>query len=179
MAKRKSLTKKIRFEVFKRDGFVCQYCGERPPSVVLEVDHLTPVSKGGTNHIDNLATSCFDCNRGKGATELTSVPQSVAERAKLARESEDQLAAMSEIVMEKTQRLKNETWHVIEIYNSELTEIDKNDFNSIANFIEVLGFDTVCSAMRQAASNDRIRGNGHFKYFCGICWTKIREGKNG
>lgn len=68
---RKSLSKKTRFEVFKRDSFKCQYCGESSPDVVLEVDHIEPVSKGGTNDITNLITSCFDCNRGKGATKLS------------------------------------------------------------------------------------------------------------
>ena len=34
------MSKKMRFDVFKRDGFQCQYCGSTPPSVVLEVDHI-------------------------------------------------------------------------------------------------------------------------------------------
>ena len=71
MGKRKSLTKKIRFEVFKRDKFTCQYCGRSAPDVVLEVDHINPVSQGGTNEIMNLVTSCFDCNRGKGANKIS------------------------------------------------------------------------------------------------------------
>lgn len=65
MTKRKSLSKKIRFEVLKRDSFKCQYCGKSSPDVVLEIDHIKPVSEGGTNHITNLITACFDCNRGK------------------------------------------------------------------------------------------------------------------
>jgi 5-methylcytosine-specific restriction endonuclease McrA len=60
MAKRKSMSKKLRFEVFKRDSFACQYCGNKAPDVVLEVDHINPVSKGGDNSILNLITSCFD-----------------------------------------------------------------------------------------------------------------------
>ena len=39
MAERKPLSKKIRFEVFKRDAFTCQYCGQMAPDVLLEVDH--------------------------------------------------------------------------------------------------------------------------------------------
>lgn len=70
MAKRKAISKKVRFEVFKRDSFKCQYCGKSAPEVVLHVDHLKPVSKGGDNEIFNLITSCADCNGGKGATEL-------------------------------------------------------------------------------------------------------------
>lgn len=70
MTKRKSLSKKIRFEVFKRDSFTCQYCGSKVPDVILEVDHIKPVSKGGKNELINLVTSCFSCNRGKGKREL-------------------------------------------------------------------------------------------------------------
>lgn len=65
------ISKKIRFEVFKRDQFTCQYCGRMAPDVILEVDHIDPVAEGGTNDIMNLITSCRDCNRGKGKNKLS------------------------------------------------------------------------------------------------------------
>lgn len=65
MANRKQISKKIRFEVFKRDSFTCQYCGRKPPETILHLDHIHPVSKGGGNEILNLVTSCADCNHGK------------------------------------------------------------------------------------------------------------------
>ncbi len=65
MADRKPISKKTRFEVFKRDKFTCQYCGRMSPDVILEVDHIKPVADGGTNKLINLITSCRDCNRGK------------------------------------------------------------------------------------------------------------------
>lgn len=65
MSKRPSLSKKLRFEVFKRDSFTCQYCGESAPSVVLNADHIHPVKEGGTTDLLNLITSCFACNAGK------------------------------------------------------------------------------------------------------------------
>lgn len=55
--------KALRKFVFERDDFTCQYCGER--GVRLECDHVHPVSKGGTDHTDNLVTACFSCNRSK------------------------------------------------------------------------------------------------------------------
>ena len=70
MGKRKSIGKTIRFEVFKRDKFTCQYCGGKAPELNLEIDHINPVSKGGDNDIINLLTSCFDCNRGKRDIKL-------------------------------------------------------------------------------------------------------------
>jgi len=71
MAGRTPLSKKIRFEVFKRDRFICQYCGRSAPEIVLQIDHIKPVSKGGDNDITNLITSCFDCNSGKRDRELS------------------------------------------------------------------------------------------------------------
>lgn len=68
---RKPLSKKIRFEVFKRDKFTCQYCGRMAPDVVLEVDHIKPICADGGNDILNLVTSCYECNRGKGKHKLT------------------------------------------------------------------------------------------------------------
>lgn len=57
----------VRFTVLQRDNHKCVSCGESPPKVTLEVDHKEPFSQGGTNHISNLQTLCFECNRGKGA----------------------------------------------------------------------------------------------------------------
>ena len=70
MASRKNISKKTRFEIFKRDRFQCQYCGSVPPDVVLEIDHIKPVAQGGDNSISNLMTACFSCNRGKGKRTL-------------------------------------------------------------------------------------------------------------
>lgn len=69
-AKRTGLSKKLRFEVFKRDGFRCQYCGASAPDVLLVVDHIHPVAAGGKNNILNLITACEPCNAGKGKREL-------------------------------------------------------------------------------------------------------------
>lgn len=68
---RKALSKKARFEVFKRDSFTCQYCGRKAPEVVLHCDHIKSVKSGGHNDILNLITSCVDCNAGKGAKSLS------------------------------------------------------------------------------------------------------------
>jgi len=65
---RSPISSKLRFEVFKRDKFVCQYCGACGPRTELEIDHVIPVARGGTDDIDNLKTSCFRCNRGKGVS---------------------------------------------------------------------------------------------------------------
>lgn len=83
MAERKPLSKKLRFEVFKRDAFTCQYCGKKAPDVVLEVDHIKPVSKGGKNELLNLVTACFECNRGKRNIELSDRQELEVQRKQL------------------------------------------------------------------------------------------------
>lgn len=78
-----SIGKKLRFEVFKRDKFTCQYCGKTAPDVILHVDHIQPQSKGGTDDMVNLITSCQDCNLGKGARELSDDTAVVKQRNQL------------------------------------------------------------------------------------------------
>jgi 5-methylcytosine-specific restriction endonuclease McrA len=63
--KRKAISKKIRFLVLERDGFRCCLCGRNAKETKLEVDHRIPISKGGTDSLNNLWTLCIDCNRGK------------------------------------------------------------------------------------------------------------------
>ena len=63
----------IRFMVLKRDGYRCQMCGiaaKDDPDVRLEVDHVIPRSRGGTDDPMNLWVLCFDCNHGKGTQDL-------------------------------------------------------------------------------------------------------------
>ena len=54
-----------RIKILERDSFTCQYCGAKAPEVKIEIDHIIPISKDGTNEIENLTTACFECNIGK------------------------------------------------------------------------------------------------------------------
>ena len=73
MRMRKALSKRVRFQVFDRDGHTCHYCGATPPDTKLEIDHIVPVARGGNNCERNLVTACVDCNAGKSDT-LASIP---------------------------------------------------------------------------------------------------------
>lgn len=59
-------SKRLRFEILKRDGFRCRYCGATSVGgAVLHVDHVRPESDGGDDSPGNLVTACAVCNGGK------------------------------------------------------------------------------------------------------------------
>lgn len=66
-----AISKRVRFEVFKRDSFKCQYCGRSAPDVILHADHILPKSEGGASDLMNLITACSDCNLGKSNKKLS------------------------------------------------------------------------------------------------------------
>lgn len=113
---RKSIPKKVRFEVFKRDNFTCQYCGSKAPDVVLEVDHIEPVSKGGTNDVINLVTSCGDCNRGKSNIQLSdkAVIEQQREELEVLNERRKQLEMMVEWRNELMRLDEDKVEHIVE-----------------------------------------------------------------
>jgi hypothetical protein len=175
---RKAIPKKVRFEVFKRDAFSCQYCGATPPAVILHVDHINPVSKGGKNNIDNLVTSCNTCNIGKGATLLTSVPKSLKEKAAEIKEREEQIREFNLIIQQQSERLEVETWNVINaLEGCVMDNYPKQDFQSVKRFLQMLPYHEVLDAAERSCGKFRS-GNHDFRYFCGICWNKIKEQKN-
>ncbi len=64
---------RLRFEVFKRDNFTCQYCGRniKEDKIKLHCDHILPSKKGGKTTFSNLTTSCEECNLGKADVLLS------------------------------------------------------------------------------------------------------------
>lgn len=171
---RKAISKKTRFDVFKRDLFICQYCGAHPPGVLLHVDHVIAVANGGANDQDNLVTACEPCNAGKGARKLISVPESLASKAKRIAESEAQLIGYQEILENKRERLTSETWRVVKaLHGNDCESVDKRQFMSIRMFVEKLGIHECLIAMERAV--ERVPNDYHqFKYFCGTCWRILK-----
>jgi 5-methylcytosine-specific restriction endonuclease McrA len=65
MIKRPRLSVRLsKREIFRRDGYTCQYCGKHPPH--LTVDHIIPRHLGGEHSWQNLVTACPSCNLRKG-----------------------------------------------------------------------------------------------------------------
>lgn len=77
-----SISRRIRPVILERDGFTCQWCGQDDD---LEIDHIIPLARGGTNDPHNLQVLCRPCNRRKGAklwrgSRATNHSQGIAKR---------------------------------------------------------------------------------------------------
>ena len=59
------IVKFSRANIFARDSYTCQYCGEKFRSEDLTFDHVTPAAKGGNKTWENIVTACIDCNNKK------------------------------------------------------------------------------------------------------------------
>jgi len=118
MIKREAISKKLRFEVFKRDCFSCQYCGKKSPEVILHIDHIQPLSKGGKNDILNLITSCQDCNLGKKNILLSD--KSIIEK------QHKQLAELQE---------KKEQIEMMLEWKKSLSNLDELKLNAVVDYI--------------------------------------------
>lgn len=155
MAKRKNLSKKTRFEVFKRDSFTCQYCGRSVPDVILEVDHIKPVCKGGDNEMINLITSCRDCNRGKSDREITDNSSVLLQQKELEalQEKRNQLNMMLEW-RESLKELEQDKINVIRSEFEEQTDCKIRDsgIKKIEKWVKKYSIATLLEAMDRSIS---------------------------
>lgn len=62
-----AVSRRLRFEILRRDGHTCRYCGAMAPTVELDIDHVIPSTLGGTDDPSNLVTACKPCNGGKSS----------------------------------------------------------------------------------------------------------------
>ena len=185
--KRTPIPKTVRFEVFKRDSFKCQYCGKSAPDVVLEIDHIKPVSKGGTNDIMNLVTACRDCNRGKTNRELSD-KTTVQMQKKQLDELQDRREQLEMLVMWK-EELAHETELEVDAINRMLaaetgSKLTDEGLTEARRLIKRFGFNEVSLAL-DIALNHYYHALGYDAWYAwdkvgGICYNrkKAREAEN-
>jgi len=148
-----------------------------PPKVPLEVDHVVPVSKGGKNDMANLITACFDCNRGKSNVDLSSVPETIATTIERKTIANEQYKQYKKVLEDERKMIESDIDAVEAIYSKAFNNwVFKDSFRiSVKRFIQNLGVASVESAMDAACSKIHYDEQKVLKYFCGICWTWIKE----
>ena len=177
--KRQGIPKSVRFEVFKRDSFKCQYCGASAPDVLLEVDHIHPLAKGGESiDITNLITACNPCNSGKSDRVLADD----AAITKKKRQLDDLQARREQIeMMADWQRA------LVNLDHNQLSECEAlwnslvigyylaaNGRQDVRKLIKQFGMGEVMEAMRTAAARYlEVKGASHTSDSVAIAFSKI------
>jgi len=178
-----SVSTRTRFEVFKRDNFTCQYCGQTPPNVTLECDHIVPRCEGGEDKKTNLVTACFQCNRGKASIPLDNVAEPLSDVMEREQELEGQMKRYTSWLKKKSKRKRVELEEVSDCY---IDAIGKNPDELLAPetlrdrfeyFYERMPVEKMKEAARIAGKFALSNGKNGWatqKYFCATCWNMIK-----
>lgn len=178
-----AVSKRLRYEILRRDNHTCRYCGATAPDVPLRVDHVTPVALGGTDTPDNLVTSCEPCNSGKSSTTVDSTL--------VANVSDDALRwadAMKQAAedLRRHQTPKNEYresfrktwtgWTRKNGWKTERAELPDNWKGSLDTFYAAgLPQEVWPDIVEKAMTNPTVRIDNTFRYACGIGWRMVKE----
>lgn len=172
-----AVSKRLRFEVLSRDGEACCKCGRRPPEVELQVDHVIPVTLGGSDEPSNLQTLCKECNSGK-----SSVPPG----APLVEQVSAQAVAMAEalqiVAKERAANRKRaskihtafyEEWHAWTNRYGDHEHLPGNWKSNVDQLLnEGLALEDLIELV-EVAMNAKAKDT--WKYFCGCCWRRLKQ----
>jgi len=175
------VSKRIRYEVLKRDNHTCRYCGGAAPDVVLTVDHVTPVALGGSDDPSNLVAACKDCNAGKASTS----PDAAVVADVKALDMQWAGAIKRVAAARSRQRKKRQaylvrfldTWEGWTYGSKNWTfPLPSSWENSIGRFYDLgVPIDELLECVMVACGNDRIRADDTFRYFAGCVWRTVKE----
>ena len=187
-----SLSVRTRFEVFKRDRFTCSYCGNHPPDVLLEVDHVVPRAAGGSDDIDNLVTACWDCNRGKSdrlldegdrPTISAKTVEGLEERLAQAKAYVELLSQLSNVTDAMFGRVQEEWARAFRAVTEErkagaVWVLPQGAAwpkeATVRIFLRELDLEQILGAVDIAAS--RVGPNpGNDRYFYAVCWRMVKD----
>lgn len=168
------VSKRLRYEILRRDNHACRYCGATAPDATLTVDHVLAVALGGKDDPSNLVTACRDCNSGKSATPADAAivgdvqQDAIRWSAAIRRATETAL-----IERDKVNACAKEVWDILD-YAERFLPVAPSD--SIEQFMRNgLDAEEITDAAYSALGATHISAHSVWKYFCGICWRKIER----
>lgn len=178
-----AVSKRLRYEILRRDNHTCRYCGTSAPDVPLRVDHVVPVALGGADTADNLVTSCEPCNSGKSsmsadAALVTDVAESALHWAAAMKQAAEELRAQAEpkrAYRDHFQTSWNE-WTREVGWKTQRVELQDGWKGSLDAFYEAgLPQEVWPDIIEKAMTNPTVRADNTFRYACGIAWRMVRE----
>lgn len=174
------MSKRLRFEVLKRDGFRCRYCGANAASSLLHVDHVIPVSGGGSSDPENLVTACSECNLGKsniGLDESKVQPGSPTDDMLAhAEQMRAYLAAVKVLDDARNELIQFVIDRWVEVVDPE--GMQRQLISSLQYWIEQVGLERVLAAVDATGRAGHLRyPNQQRKYFLACVRNARDEGK--
>lgn len=167
-----AISRRLRFEILRRDGHTCRYCGASAPDVALTVDHVIPTALGGSDDPSNLVTACADCNAGKSSTapdaELVEQINTDAARLTAALEVAHAEDRSSLAQVRYTYERFSALWHSNCVYDSEC--LDPGWERKLDHFMaRGLTIEDFEHFIRVAFAADLTPRSRRFAYFYGCC----------
>jgi hypothetical protein len=173
-----SIPRRLRFEVLRRDGYTCRYCGARAPEVPLTVDHVIPEALGGATEANNLVTACQPCNAGKASTAPDSpLVEDVDAAALLFARAMEQVAEVRRRQLAERDELLEWFDRRWQDWNCEGEPLPRPSGwrASVERFL-VAGLAPVdLDRLLVVTMDSKVYNDGLFRYFCGCCWNEISE----
>jgi hypothetical protein len=163
-----ALSKRLRYEVLRRDNHTCRYCGATAPDVALTVDHVTPVALGGADEPTNLVTACRDCNAGKTSSSPDgALVEDVAHDALRWRRAMAEAAA--EQAVDRGQRD-----HDLDVVETRWRGWMPGNWEYSVNCWLDAGL-TIDDLVRLIGATQAKPRQDAWKYFCGAAWGTLRQ----
>lgn len=163
------VTKRIRYEILKRDNHTCRYCGGTPPDVKLTIDHVTPVALGGTDEAHNLVAACQDCNYGKSSTSPSDDLVEDVKQADI--KWADAIRRASKIRANERRRERTYVTEFAALWDRWCPDGYADSLVQMRN--AGLTLEEMRDAASIALSNYGVADR--WRYFCGISWRKIAK----
>ncbi|MEU9333181.1 HNH endonuclease [Streptomyces sp. NPDC048290] len=178
-----AVSKRLRYEILRRDNHTCRYCGASAPDAPLRVDHVIPVALGGTDTPANLVTACEPCNSGK-----SSAAPDAALVADLEADAFRWSAAMKQAAAEFEQRdAGRDAYHqaFTDAWNSWHYEHDgerrtyelPSDWQPTMDRFRAAGLPATAwpGIVDAAMGSTGVKFSNLFRYACGIAWRHVAE----
>ena len=163
-----AISKRLRFEVFKRDGFRCRYCGAGVLDVTLHCDHVVPDSKGGPTTAENLVTACQPCNLGKSNIGLDERKLSPSIDVADAKEHATQIRAYLKIQKQIGEAKSELEDLALAHWKKRIGDWHSSLPNYLHGPLKDFGLAKVMEAIDIVASRDIRKPIDQVKYLCGI-----------
>lgn len=177
-----AISKRVRFEILRRDNHTCQYCGRAAPEVKLTIDHVVPQALGGSDKPENLTAACSECNAGKTSiapdSPLVTKVDADAVRWSRAMTTAAQRMLADRTAMQLRHREFLDAWNNWKTHGGKgsILPLPTNWQHSIERFlIAGLPMPVLLDCLHKSMSAEKVESDGKFKYMCGIAWKLIDE----